>query len=344
MATIKDVAKHAGVSVGTVSRFLNGAGVRRNNVERIERAIVELGYRPNMLGRSLVTGRSNSVGVLVANAGNVFAATVMAGLQPAFEGRGLTTLFVDYGHDVALLREKVDFLLTRSVDGLVVFLSELGRREDELGWLAELGVPVVVVDNPLMRAVENDDEVVVVDGRVDSVVVDNRGGVAEVVGAMLDAGHEHVGVLGLSTDTYVGSERLAGWREACEAHGFVAPECDARCGAATKEAGRVATVELLDAGGVTAIFACNYYLTLGALKAMGERGLRPGVDMGLAGFDDFDFSDVVVPPLTIVGQPTEDIVRVVSDLLVRRMGGDLEGRGLHVLPTTIRVTDSIARR
>lgn len=326
--TIKDVALAAGVSVGTVSRYLNGGNARPQNAERIEDAVASLGYRPNALGRYLVTGRSRSVGVLVPNAANVFAATILSGLQLAFEKQGYTALFMDYRQSSGLLERKVDVLLSRSVDGLVVLTSEM--RTDEYEFLADVGVPLVVLDNPLEAA------------GVESVIVDNRTAARELVGSMLDAGHERVGIICMSRSTYVGEQRYLGWADALEERGLSVHAEDVCEVAASKREGRDAMDVLLARGQVTGVYASNYYLTLGVLRALAERGLSAGVDVGFASFDDFDFGDVLLPPLSTVAQPTGAMARMAADLLVQQMAGPSASGGTHVLRSEVSVTPSVA--
>ena len=125
MANIREVAKRSGVSVGTVSRYLNGVKIRDDNAEAIARAIEALDYHPNLIGRALTTQRTYAIGVLVASAANVFVSSSIGKLETAFEKQGYSSLFIDFHGDVDVLKEKVEFLKRRFVDGLVIFLSEV---------------------------------------------------------------------------------------------------------------------------------------------------------------------------------------------------------------------------
>lgn len=326
MPTIKDVAFRSGVSVGTVSRYLNGASVKASNREAIERAVSELGYVPNIMGRSLTTRRTYSVGVLISSAANPFVGKLVGLIEREFERLGYASLFVEYQDDAEQLSSKVGYLLSRQADGLVVLLSDLSP--ESVAFLADVPVPLVVADNTIDSA------------SVDSVVVDNRASARSVVGRLLDAGHRRVGVLALPQDTYVGRERLAGWREAHESRGIACDEGLAHVGRPTKEDAAEATCELLDAG-ATAIFACNYYTELGALHALARRGLAAGIDVGFAGFDELDFGDVLYPEVTSVVQPIAEMARVVASILVGRMGQGLAPDGMRELTCSVHVTASI---
>ena len=324
--TIKDVALRSGVSVGTVSRYLNGASVKAGNREAIEEAVRELGYVPNIMGRSLTTKRTYSVGVLISSAANPFVGALVGLIEREFERLGYASLFVEYQDDAEQLRSKVAHLESRQADGLVVLLSDLAPAS--VSFLGDVSVPLVLADNSLDVA------------SMDSVVVDNRSSTEFVVGRMLDAGHRRVGVLALPQDTYVGRERLEGWRAAHAARGIPCDETLAHVGRPTKADAAQGTAELLDAG-ATAIFACNYYTELGALHALARRGLRPGVDVGFAGFDALEFGDVLYPEVTTVVQPIAEMARVIASILVGRMGQGLAPDGRHVLTCSVRITESI---
>lgn len=326
MATIKDVASEAGVSVATVSRYLNGAQLREDNRLRIERAISELGYQPNILGRAFATAHSYTVGILIGSATSPFAGSLMGLIEHELERLGYAALFVEYQGDPDLLVEKVDFLLSRQVDGLVVVLSELPAAAVE--FLRQADVPVVLIDNPLVGP------------SADSIVVDNCDAVRQAVGAMLDAGHERVGLVAMSDVSHVGAERTRGWRLAYEERGLVADDCLIRRCDSTKDIAASAAGELLGQG-VTALFACNHYLELGTLKAMLRRGLLPGVDVGFAGFDELEFADVFDPVPSCVVQPICAIASLAASLLLGRIGRGFAPDGIHRVPCEVRLTESI---
>lgn len=296
MATIRDVAKRANVSVATVSRYLNGAQLREDNRARIAEAIDELRYQPNLIGRAFATAHSYTVGILINSATNPFAGSLMGLIERELERLGYAAVFVEYQGDADFLRET--------------------------------DVPLVLVDNPLVGP------------SADSIVVDNCEAVRKAVGAMLDAGHRRVGLVAMLPHTHVGAERARGWRLAFEERGLCADEGLVRACDNVKDAAALATDELLGAG-ATAVFACNYYLELGALKSMLRRSLRPGVDVGFAGFDEIDFADIFDPVPTCVIQPIVAIASLAASLLVGRIGRGFAPDGIHRLACEVRITDSV---
>lgn len=296
MATIRDVAKRANVSVATVSRYLNGAQLREDNRARIAEAIDELRYQPNLIGRAFATAHSYTVGILINSATNPFAGSLMGLIERELERLGYAAVFVEYQGDADFLRET--------------------------------DVPLVLVDNPLVGP------------SADSIVVDNCEVVRKAVGAMLDAGHRRVGLVAMLPHTHVGAERARGWRLAFEERGLCADEGLVRACDNVKDAAALATDELLGAG-ATAVFACNYYLELGALKSMLRRSLRPGIDVGFAGFDEIDFADIFDPVPTCVIQPIVAIASLAASLLVGRIGRGFAPDGIHRLACEVRITESV---
>ncbi len=140
--------------------------------------------------------------------------------------------------------------------------------------------------------------------------------------------------------THVGAERARGWRLAFEERGLCADEGLVRACDNVKDAAALATDELLGAG-ATAVFACNYYLELGALKSMLRRSLRPGIDVGFAGFDEIDFADIFDPVPTCVIQPIVAIASLAASLLVGRIGRGFAPDGIHRLACEVRITESV---
>ncbi len=326
MATIRDVAKRANVSVATVSRYLNGAQLREDNRARIATAIDELGYQPNLIGRAFATAHSYTVGILISSATNPFAASLMGLIEHELERLGYAAVFVEYQGDAEFLREKVDFLQMHQVDGLIVVLSEL--EPERVQFLREADVPLVLIDNPLVGP------------GADSIVVDNCEAVRKAVGALLDAGHRRVGLVAMPQISHVGTERSRGWRLAYEERGLAIDEALVRCCESVKDAAARATGELLDQG-ATAVFACNHYLELGALKCLLRHSLRPGVDVGFAGFDEMEFADVFDPTPACVIQPVVAIASLAASLLVGRIGRGFAPDGIHRLACEVRITDSV---
>ena len=235
MPTIKDVAREAGVSVGTVSRYLNGAVLKEQNQRKIDAAVARLGYRRNALARSMKTGRSMLVGVIVPALSNMFSMRVIEGVEHALEAHGFSVLVADSGGDAAREREKVALLRERMADGLVLMPSGGAAR----AILRAAGkMPVALIDREM-------------DERCfDSVLVENEAGAYRMVRAAIAGGARRLGMIAGPETVQTARERRAGFLRALAESGL-APAAIVS-GDYTVEGGGAGMRALLDAVGAPA--------------------------------------------------------------------------------------------
>ncbi|WP_020135476.1 LacI family DNA-binding transcriptional regulator [Streptomyces sp. 351MFTsu5.1] len=307
--TLEAVAARAGVSRATVSRVVNGGdGVREPLVERVRRAVEELGYVPNQAARSLVTRRHHAVAVVVAEPeSRVFADPFFA-----LQLRGISKELTSHDNQlVLLLTEGRDdharvarYLAGGHVDGALVFSLHL---DDPLpGLIQRAGVPTVFGGRPGWS-----------DGTADVVYVDsdNRGGARDAVRHLLGLGRTRVAHITGALDQTSAVDRLDGYRDVMGDAGqdLVAP------GDFTPAGGERAMRQLLDrCPGLDAVFAANDLTASGALRVLRERGRRVPEDVALIGFDDMlPVAEQTDPPLTTVRQDIEEMGRLMARLLLR---------------------------
>ena len=297
MPTIKDVAREAGVSVGTVSRYLNGAVLKEQNQRRIDAAVARLGYRRNALARSMKTGRSMLVGVIVPALSNMFSMRVIEGVEHALEGRGFSVLVADSGGDAVREREKVALLRERMADGLVLMPSGGAAR----AILRAAGkMPVALIDREM-------------DERCfDSVLVENEAGAYRMVRAAIADGARRLGMIAGPETVQTARERRAGFLRAL-AECRLAPVTIVP-GDYTVEGGKAGMSALLDAG-VDAVFAANHELTVGALSLRDPRV----ANVRVLGFDGMELGDLCGERLTSLNQPMEEMGRAAAGLLLARI-------------------------
>ncbi|MFF4976012.1 LacI family DNA-binding transcriptional regulator [Streptomyces sp. NPDC001083] len=334
--TLEAVAARAGVSRATASRVVNGGdGVREPLVERVRRAVEELGYVPNQAARSLVTRRHDAVAVVIAEPETRVFADPFFGLQLRGISKELTA------HDsqlVLLLTEGRDdharvgrYLAGGHVDGALVFSLHL---DDPLpGLIHGAGVPTVFGGRPGWGDGPRDTASPVY---VDS---DNRGGARAAVRHLVALGRTRVAHITGALDQTSAVDRLDGFRD-------VMGDADPRLvveGDFTPAGGERAMRELLEhCPDVDAVFAANDLSAAGALRVLRERGRRVPDDVAVIGFDDMlPVAEQTDPPLTTVRQDIEEMGRLMARLLLR----DLDRRtaketGAHgasgvVLPTTL---------
>ncbi len=314
--TIATVAERAGVSKSLVSLVMRGAPhVTDARRRAVLDAAAELGYRPNLVARSLVERRTRTLGVLVNDLHNSFYVEVIDGMQEATRELGLRTLLGTGRRDADLEAEVVESFLQQAVDGLVLLSPSLSQRA-----LADAArqVPAVVVGRDDLRA-----------PRCDVVVNDDRAGGALPVDHLVALGHRwiaHIAGRGAGAP-----RRRQGYEKAMARHGLEPIVAD---GDFTDEGGYEGARALLGAARPpSAIFACNDLAALGALTAIEDAGLAVPEDISLVGYDNSYFARVRHISLTSVDQPRTEIGRLaVGAVTARRERPDAPGRVRTVAP------------
>jgi LacI family transcriptional regulator len=328
MATIKDVAVRAGVSLGTVSNVLSGLPtVTPDLKKRVQTAIRELGYRPNHVARSLKTRQTHMLGMVVSDITNPFFPELVRGAEDAAMESGyvLTT----FNTDDHLEREKhvFELLQSRQVDGLLVVVALQRGDHSHLKRAMSAGVPIVCLDR-IPKGVS-----------VDSVTVDNVRAAENCTQHLIDIGHRRIAYIGGRSGMYIAGERLRGYRKAMEKAGLPLIE---REGDFRLDSGRQIGHELLfGPDKPTAVFIGNLLMTLGVLKAISESGLRIPEDVAIATFDYYPWIDGFHPRLTAVIQPGYDIGYRAARLLIDRLEGKRTEPPVKLqLETKLRIAES----
>jgi LacI family transcriptional regulator len=319
-----DVARHAGVSLKTVSRVVNNEpAVAQPLVDRVLAAIAELGFRRNDIARNLRSGQVNAtVGLLIEEIANPFYATITSVAADIAAGHQTLLITASSEEDAERERTLLLDLCQRRVDGLLVVPA--GPDHSYLRREVEMGMPVVFLDRPPGRL------------QADTVLLDNRGGAAAGMARLLRDGHSRVGVLIDSLAVYTMRERVAGVRAALHDAGVGYDEAMVRDHVKTPDDAAGAVAELLDgADPPTAFFCANNRITIGALHELWRRDAN-GVE--LIGFDDFELSHLMPRPVTVIAYDTVQLARTATELLFRRIAGDRTRPVTMVLPT--RLVDS----
>jgi LacI family transcriptional regulator len=323
MATIKEVARRAGVSVGTVSKVLNGVDsvtpVRR---ESIFAAMRELDYHPNYIARSLKLSRTHTLGLVVSDITNPFFSQLVRGAEDAAMKKNY--LLLTFNTDDRVDREKqvLSVLRVRRIDGALLVVAPSREKPSHITELSAMGTPVVCLDR-VPRGI-----------KVDSVTVDNVGAARDCVTHLIDGGHRRIAILTGSLLLQTARHRLRGYKEALRRRGIgIDPRLICEGNFRTESGYELATNLLSSRERPTAIFASNGLMCIGALKAIGDLGLLCPQDIALASFDDLAVSAVLKPTLTAVVQPAYDIGYRGAELLVQRI--QASGQGGSVRPTKI---------
>jgi DNA-binding LacI/PurR family transcriptional regulator len=307
---MEDVASLAGVSHQTVSRVLNAhPNVTARTRARVERAIAELRYRPNTAARSLVTRQSLAIGVLAAGTAQYGPANTLLGVQQAARNEGYSVSMASLSAVTpAAINNALEHFLMQSVDGIVVIVPHEAMLKSLRA--IHLAVPLVAVG---FSAGE----------RLTVVAVNQRAGAALAVEHLVNLGHTAIAHISGPRDWIDAAARADGWRRTLQQAGLRAAVLTE--GDWSAESGYVAGLELAAAGNVTAVFAANDQMALGALRAFGEAGLRVPEDISIVGFDDQPEAAYFVPPLTSVNQGFAELgARCIQMLLSDMAGGRSE--------------------
>jgi LacI family transcriptional regulator len=329
-ASIADVARRAGVSPATVSRVLNDSSrVAPEKAARVRAAAAELDYEPFGPARALRQQRVRVWTVIIADIENPFFTSVVRGIEDAAYGAGYRLVLCNSDEDETKEAEYIEIAIKERMAGVVLAAaSTAGSRVDRL---ERAGIPVVVIDRAIAAS------------NVHSVLVDNRAGACEATRHLLEVGWERIGCIVGPSRVSTSNERLAGYRQALEEGGRRFDRALVRRADFREQGGYKAARALLElAAPPDALFVANNLMTIGALHAVRDIGLRVPRDLGVVGFDDSPAADLMQPRLSVVAQPTYEIGRLAGQLLV-------EARSLpeprhEVLQPTLIVRESSVRR
>ena len=311
---MRDVAELARVSLGTVSNVVNNPDrVLPETRRRVEEAIKELGWVPNLHAKELRAGRSTTVGLAVMDVVNPFFADLLRGAQQHLEIEGLNAIIGDADNrpdrEAAVLRSFRD----QRVAGVI--LGPIGTLPPESGLLGAAGIPMVLVD----RA----------DSATHSTVgVDDVAG-GELAGRhLIERGHRSLAFVGGSMSLAQVRDRLAGFRRVVADGG--ATLLTLTVDALDFASGRQAAEQLVGPNRPTptAVFCANDMLAIGLLQGLLSRGLRVPEDIAIVGYDDIDFAAAAAVPLSSVAQPRRELGRAAAQLLLAEIAG---GEHQHVI-------------
>ncbi|MFI0371159.1 LacI family transcriptional regulator [Actinomadura sp. KC06] len=327
--TLEEVATRAGVGRGTVSRVINGSPrVSPRARDAVLKAIEELGYVPNRAARTLVTRRTDTVALVVAESDQrlfdePYFAGIIRGIGNGLADTGLQLLLA-LARSPAEYGRLEDYLTTQHVDG--VLLTSLHAEDPLPAKLEANGVPTVLGGRPPGLS------------PVSYVDVDNRSGAREAVAHLVAAGRRRIATIAGPQDMGVGIDRLAGYRDALAAAGL--PEL-VEYGDFGEASGIAAAERLLAAEpSVDAVFAADDPMALGALRVLRRHGRRVPGDVAVIGFDDSAAAPLADPPLTTVHQSPEEMGREMARLLVSRIRGETVADPVVILRPHLVLRDS----
>jgi len=309
MATMADVARLAQVSKTTVSHVLNGTrSVHPRTELAVRQAMDMLAYTPNTIARSLARSTTNSVGVAISAISNFYFGEIVQAIEAECTSLGFTMLLADTHDDADHELRMVKALHERRVDGVILAPAD-SSSHTTLRYLSQRRVPTVLID----RAA---------DASFDQVAVENTEAMMHLVEHLAGHGHKRIALLQGLAGLVTSDERAVGFQRALKNNVL---DRDARLvvdGQSAREPAEHAVERLLDLDQPpTAIVSGNNQMTIGAMIALRRRGLSVPGDIALVGFDDFEWTDLFEPRLTVVAQPCAEIGQTAMQLLRNRIDG-----------------------
>jgi LacI family transcriptional regulator len=329
MINIKDIARRVGVSPSTVSRVANGKSyVNPKKREEVLRAIEETGYVPSKAARSMVMKRSFTVGIVIPYTFNMFQRQLFAIIERHLESVGYHALFFFVKFDDASEKECLDRLKSEKLDGIIL-LQEI-RDRAFYNSLNRLQLPVVASTFSFPD--------------VPSIHVDETQASMDAVNHLISLGHRRINMIS-GSNTVFGNLREKGYYKALAAAGIeLDPNRVASASFYTAESGMYCMKELLlKSRDFSAIYAATDDLALGVMRTLTDKGIRVPEDVSVIGFDDIEIADYMVPRLTTIRQPLDDIGQQTALILHRAITGQGVPRQELALPHKLIVRESTAR-
>ncbi len=336
--TLKDIARESGYSITTVSRALAGySDVNENTRRHIAQVADSLGYQPNLLARQLRIQRTQTLGLIIPSAdnsvSNEFFSQLLLGIGDAASRAGYDLLIsaqMPGEPEMAAYRRIVG---GSRVDGTI--LARTRQHDERIAYLKQMKHPFAVNGRAAPGEVSD----------FPYIDVDSQAGICAVVEHFLSLGHENVGLILPPADLAFTEYRHQGYREALTGAGLPYRAEYVRHGDLLRSGGYQHTTALLDANPeITAIAACNDLMALGAMIAVQERGLRVGVNVSIAGFDDIPAAEYAHPPLTTVHQPIYEIGQRLVELLNTQILGEPQEQTQTLLLGNLVIRESSGER
>ena len=337
--TIKDIAKALGLSTSTVSRALRDSYEISPETKRVVIEYAQkINYQPNPIALSLKERKSRSIGIIVCEIANSFFSQVINGIESIANERGYNIIIAQSKESAE--RELVDlqFLASRSVDGLIISVATETNDFSFLKDLHQRGLPIVFFDR-IVNEIETH-----------KVISDNVKGSYEATKHLIEQGYKNIALVTSTEGLFITTERKAGYEAALKDHGFeVRPEYIQHC----QHSGMIKE-EIEDAVNQLwklkkkpdAIFAASDKLTTGVLRLLKAKKIKVPEQVGLIGYSNTDYSELIDPPLTVVKQPAFEIGEVAMELLLQMIESkrpitDFETR---VLNTELVIRESTKRK
>ncbi|WP_026562731.1 LacI family DNA-binding transcriptional regulator [Bacillus sp. J37] len=308
MTTIDDVAKKAGVSKSSVSRVLNQnyKHMSEEMKQKILKAIEELDFRPNSVAQSLKKKETKIIGLIIADM-SPFCTEIIKGIQEECLKTGYSLMVSNSSSSPEQEEENIKMLIGKQVDGLII--NTINPGSELFTYLKSIKFPMVFINSSPQNIEE------------DMVIVDNTTGTTEAIDYLINLGHKQIAIMLYPIENIlVRQEKLEAYKQALTNHHFPVDHHLINIMKEEKGQGVQTTLRLLESPNPpTAILSTNINLTLEVLKAIREKGLKIPKDISVIGFDDFEWNDLLDPPLTTISTPVLEMGERSSKLLIKKL-------------------------
>jgi LacI family transcriptional regulator len=306
MATILDVARMAGVSKSTVSRFLNEAGpVNAKTADKIRVAISELKYSPNYFAQGMRTSRTRTIGIVIPDYANPFYPELLKGIEIRARESGYMTQICNTDMDAETEYDRLNELVRRQIDGIV--LCSYNRIPRDLAYLADIAkqIPVVIMD----PVVKNES--------LSYVITDGYTGTVNAVSYLVSLGRKRIAYIKGPDRLYVTKERCLGYRDALTANGLEYRDELVYAADFSMESGyRAAEHFHQDGLHLDALMAATDLMAIGAIKYFNQAGIDVPGQVAVVGFDNISLCEIIVPSLSTIAQPIGALGRAAAEIII----------------------------
>ncbi|WP_372630187.1 LacI family DNA-binding transcriptional regulator [Cohnella sp.] len=325
---IKEVAEAAGVSIATVSHVVNHTRfVSEETKSKVYRAMEQLDFRPNAVAQSLRSQKTNTIGLIVpmlpSDTSNFFFMTIAQGIQKTLRQYGYQMLLSNNStEELEEEKEQIKLFNSKLIDGLII--ASIADEASYLNDTVRSRYPVVFIDRKPAGY------------SGDYVLADGFGGSLQAVQTLLERGHTRIGFITGSLGISTSNERLDGYKKALSDRGIAFDPSLVREAVASFESGYECAKELLASSDITALFVANNVLTMGGVSYLQEQRIKIPEELAVIGFDDYDWTKITTPPLSVIRQPSFEIGVKAAEAMIQRIENQEHEQGNEYrLPTTL---------
>ncbi|WP_408009091.1 LacI family DNA-binding transcriptional regulator [Pseudalkalibacillus sp. A8] len=329
---IKDVAERAKVSTATVSHVINGTRyVSPKVTEKVEKVMKELDYRPNSAARSLRSTKTNTIGFLIPvkedDTSKSFFMSIAEGIEANLNSKGYNLILSNSKEDMQEEIKRIKMFNTQLVDGLI--LAPTNNNFNHIQEVLDNQFPIVMIDRLPLNY------------KGDYVLVDNFQGTYDGVSKLVSSGYRKIGFISSELGITTINERYEGYKQALKDHDIEFNEKFIELGLSTFQSGYDLTEKLIT-NNIDSLFIANNIMTMGSIKCINDNGLLMPKDIAVIGYDNYDWTKITTPPLSVVNQPAFDIGFKAAECILNRINNKDQIKANHIkLKAHLKIRKSI---